>query len=392
MIQTLLNNCHGMAYFKYIKTQLDSVAKRIDIWIKGKKSAKVRCSSCQGKAPIYDHQKERVFQFVPLWGYRCYLHYRPRRVSCKRCGIVIEWMPWAIGKRPVCKAFALFLSEWAKRLSWTDTATLFKTSWDIVYRSVSYVVDYGLRHRQLEGITAIGIDEILFRRGRKFVTLVFEITEGSKRLLWIGEDRKAKTLLRFFRLLGKEWYKNIQIVCSDMWKPYLKVVKKKLPNALHILDRFHIMKAFNKAIDAVRRGEFNALKETGDKNVLTSTRWLFLKNPENLTALQSIKLKELIDQNLKTYKAYLMKECFQKLWTLSTPRYARIFIGAWCKMALRSQVDPLKKIAKMLQRHLPYLLNWFKTEPKISNGVVEGFNNKVKVIMRRACRFLNFDR
>jgi len=175
-----------------------------------------------------------------------------------------------------------------------------------------------------------------------------------------------------------------------MWAAYLKVVKKKLPNALHILDRFHVMKLLNKAIDQTRRIEFRALQEEGKENILTSTRWLFLKSPGNLTDKQSVKLSDLVDQNLKTYKVYLMRELFQKLWTITAARHAETFIKGWCIIANRSKIDPLKRVAKTLTKHLPYLLNWFKTERKISNGTVEGFNNKVKLIMRRAFGFSSF--
>ena len=390
LIQTVLNDCHGFAFFKYAGVIFDREKKKITIEMSSKQSSKARCSRCETKCPTYDHQSERRFKFVPLFGYQVTIIYIPRRVQCTEHGVVIEWMPWALGKRPICRSFALFLASWSKTLSWTDVARKFHVSWDIVFISVKYVVDYGLLNRCLDKIESIGIDEILFRRGYHFVTLVFEITEGSKRLLWIGEGRKSKTLLRFFRILGKAQYCSIKIVCSDMWAAYLKVVKKKLPNALHILDRFHVMKLLNKAIDQTRRIEFRALQEEGKENILTSTRWLFLKSPGNLTDKQSVKLSDLVDQNLKTYKVYLMRELFQKLWTITAARHAETFIKGWCIIANRSKIDPLKRVAKTLTKHLPYLLNWFKTERKISNGTVEGFNNKVKLIMRRAFGFSSF--
>jgi len=390
LIQTVLKDCHGFSFFKYVGVIFDREKKSMTIKMSSKQSSKARCSRCEEKCPTYDHQSIRQFKFVPLFGYQVTIVYTPRRVSCVEHGVVIEWMPWALGKRPICKAFALFLASWSKTLCWSDVAKKFHVSWDIVYESVKYVVNYGLLNRSLDKIEAIGIDEILFRRGRQFVTLVFEITDGSKRLLWMGRDRKSKTLLGFFRLLGKNRYSSIKIVCSDMWAAYLKVVKKKLPNALHILDRFHVMKLLNNAIDKTRRLEFRALQEAGKENILTKSRWVFLKSPANLTDTQSIKLADLVDQNLKTYKVYLMRELFQKLWTLTVVRYAETFIQGWCIIASRSKIDPLKKVAKTLTKHLPYLLNWFKTDGKISNGSVEGFNNKIKLIMRRAFGFSSF--
>lgn len=391
LLKTLINHVHGFSYFKYTGEKLDPKAEKIEIQLESKKSSKARCSKCLEKGSTYDHQKIRRFKFVPLWGYRTEIVYQPRRVQCKDHGVVIEWMPWTVGKRSICKAYVLFLAQWSKLLSWTDVSNMFKISWDNVYASVKYVVDYGLENRSLNQIKQIGIDEILFRRGRRFVTLVFEITQGSKRLLWIGEDRTAKTLLKFFKLLGEKRYLNITVVSSDMWKPYLKIIKKKLPKAKHILDRFHIMKKFNEAIDKTRRLEFKALKEQKREEILTHSRWALLKKVENLTEKQSLKLKDLIASNLKTYKAYLMRESFQRFWIMPTRKTAKLFMDIWIKMVNRSKIDAMKKVAKMLDRHQPLILNWFDLFPTVSNGVVEGFNNKAKVVMRRAYGFSSFE-
>ena len=135
----------------------------------------------------------------------------------------------------------MFLSHWARKLSWQEVANEFRTTWQQVFRAIEYVVEWGLKYRDLSGVTAIGIDEILTNRGHHYATVVYQIDAHCRRLLWIGQERTAKTLLRFFRMFGRECSSNIQYVCSDMWKAYLKVVKKKLPKAVHILDRFHIV-------------------------------------------------------------------------------------------------------------------------------------------------------
>lgn len=385
LLQTLLNDCHKFPGFKYGKCQLDRKNKIIIINLYPKESSKARCSKCEEKMPCYDKQSVREFLFVPLLGYRVKIIYQPRRVSCKKHGVVVEYMPWSVGKRPICKAYAIFLATWSKKISWKEVASTFKTSWDIVFASVKFVVDYGLKNRCLDNIEQIGIDEIKYnRKTDKFATLVFEITQGSKRLLWIGKSRKTKTLLRFFRMLGKVRYQKISVVSSDMWFPYLKVIKKKLPHAIHILDRFHIMKKFNEAIDEMRRLEFKALKDAGQKNPLKNTRWIFLKKPHNLNEKQSLKLKNLMTENLMTYKAYLMRESFQKFWLFPNRRIAGIFMDLWIKMVNRTKIQPMKKVSNTLFNHRDYILNWFDVNPRVSNGVVEGFNNKVKFIIRRA--------
>ncbi len=155
------------------------------------------------------------------------------------------------------------LARWAKRLSWQEVARVFRTSWDQVFRSVAMAVAWGRDHVDLTGIRAIGIDEIHWQHGGNFLTLVYQIAPMRKRLLWIGQHRRAKTLLRFFRWFGKERTAALTFICSDRWKLYLQVVAKKGDHALHILDRFHIAKHMSDAIDRVRRAEVRSLRPRG---------------------------------------------------------------------------------------------------------------------------------
>ncbi|MCU7903580.1 MAG: ISL3 family transposase, partial [Candidatus Thiodiazotropha sp. (ex Lucinoma aequizonata)] len=239
-------------------------------------------------------------------------------------------------------------------------------------------------------VKAIGVDEIAWQRGHRYLTLVYQIGEHNKRLLWIGEKRMVKTLLRFFRWFGKERSLELKFVCSDMWKPYLKVIAKKAGGALHILDRFHIMAHLSKAIDEVRAQEARELKEKGYEPILTKTRWLLLKRPENLTAKQDTKLAELLQYNLKSIRSYLLKEKFQLYWQYTTPYWAGEFLDQWCTKTMRSKIEPMKRVAKMLKRHRPLLLNWFRAKKKFSSGIVEGFNTKAKVTTRKAYGFRTY--
>jgi transposase len=151
-----------------------------------------------------------------------------------------------------------------------------------------------LTHRDWEGIESIGVDEIQWQKGHRYLTLVYQIDEGAKRLLWIGKERTTKTLLGFFRKLGKERSGRLRFICSDMWKPYLKVIAKKAGQAVHVLDRFHIMSKMNKAIDEVRAAEAKRLARDGYEPVLKHSRWCLLKRPDNLTDKQTVKIKEIL--------------------------------------------------------------------------------------------------
>jgi transposase len=307
-------------------------------------------------------------------------------VACGDCGARVERLPWASGKERTTKSFQWFLSGWARRLSWRETAQQFGTSWDTVFRSVKMAVCWGLRHRDTEGIEAIGVDEVAYRKGHKYLTLVYQIDRGSRRLLWIGEGRTKRTLRRFFRWYGKRRTGLLKYVCSDMWSPYLSVIAKQANEALHILDRFHIVALFNKAIDKVRAEEARRLKAKGYE-ILKGVRWLLLKRRRNLSRKEVFRLKDLLAYNLKTVKCYLMKEDFQRIWAYKARWRIGSFFQDWLDRAKRSRIEPMKKLAGTLDRHAESIFNWFEAKGEISAGAVEGMNLKVKLTTRRSFGF-----
>jgi len=391
-LKTILNRVQNFKSFVYESVcWVDETGEpTIEAQLRPRANSRAVCSGCGHRRPGYDTLPQRRFEFIPMWGIKVFFVYAPRRVECPRCGVRVERMPWAAGKHRLTDAYAWFLAGWAKRLSWREVAQAFRTSWDHVFQAVEMAVTWGLAHRDLSGIEAIGVDEIAWQRGHRYLTLVYQIDVGCRRLLWVGKERKAKTLLRFFRWLGKERTSNLRYVCSDMWRPYLKVIAKKAGNALHILDRFHIMAQFSKAIDQVRAEEARELKRDGYEPVLTNTRWLLHKRPEKLSAKQAPKLAQLLRYNLKTVRSYLLKEDFQRFWTYRSPYWAGWFLDNWCDMAMRSKIEPMKKVARQLRRHRPLLLNWFRAKGQYSSGIVEGFNNKAKLNTRKSYGFRTY--
>jgi transposase len=389
LIKTILNKVEKFKSFVYGKITIEETAGKeaLIVEVKPRKETRGICSKCGKRCPTYDTQPARLFEYVPLWGMQVYFTYAPRRTNCRKDGVLVELLPWSDGKEHMTKTYMVFLSRWAKRISWKETAEVFRTSWDSIFRAVNYVVDYGLKHRNLDTIEQIGVDELQVFRGHKYLTLVYQIDKGRRRLLWSGPERKVKTLLKFFREFGPERSSLLRHVCSDMWAPYLKVIKKKAPNALNILDRFHIMKKFNEAIDEVRREEVRELRETGQEAVLVSGRWILLKRTKNLTDRQVVRLKELLKTNLTSIKAYLMREDFQRFWIYHMPAWADKFLEDWANRTMHSNIEPMKKVAKMLRSHKDLILNWFRADGELSSGVVEGLNNKAKLTIRKAYGF-----
>ena len=324
-LKTILNHVQRHKSFVYGKAKwVDPETKTaIEIPIEPRANSRGICSVCGRKAPGFDCQSEaRRFEFVPLWQITVYFVYAMRRVNCPTCGVKVEKVPWCEGKNQLTTTYRWFLAGWAKRLSWKGVAEAFGTTWQNVFRSVKHAVSWGLDHRTLESIEAMGVDEVQWQRGHKYLTLVYQIDDGCKRLLWIGQNRTVKTFLRFFRMLGKERSSRLKFVCSDMWKPYLKVIAKKASGAIHVLDRFHIMQKMNKAIDEVRAAEVKRLKADGYEPVLKHSRWCLLKKRENLTEKQTVKLSELLEYNLRSVRAHLQREDFQRFWEYVSPCWA----------------------------------------------------------------------
>ena len=389
LLQTILNRVEPFKSFTYGKVRLveDAEQKTIEVEVHARKNSRAICSGCGRPGPGYDRLPERRFEFVPLWGIAVYFVYAMRRVDCQSCGVTVEQVPWARGKCHLTTSYRWFLARWAKRLSWDEVASIFHTSWRNVFESVEHAVFWGIFHRDLGGIEAIGVDEIQWQRGHRYLTLVYQIEDGMKRLLWVAQERTEQSLRGFFQYLSNAERQSIRFVCSDMWRPYLKVIVEQLKQAVHILDRFHIMKKMNEAIDEVRRDEAQRLAADGYEPVLKHSRWCLLKRPENRTEKETVKLSELLQYNLQSVRSHLSKEDFQRFWEYTSPVWAGKFLDQWCTRTMRSKIEPMKKIATTLREHRDLILNWFRAKGTVSAGPVEGLNNKAKLTIRKAYGF-----
>jgi transposase len=342
-----------------------------------------RCGVCGHRASYRDSRPARRFRHVPLWGINVHLVYAPRRVTCKRCNAVhVEAMPWVSGKRRFTRALMVTLATWARILTWQQVASLFHCAWSTVAAAVEEAVAYGLAHRDLSGVTHIGIDEISRKRGHVYITNVYDLKRRC--LLWSGEGRAKETLEAFFDWFGKERTEQIEGVCCDMWQPYTDVVKQRAPKAILVFDKFHIVQHLSKAVDQVRRDEIRE-KGKAHKELMAKTRHIWLKNPWNLTDKQQARLSELEHLNLKINRAYLLKEAFREFWSYTYAGWAKRYLDRWFWWATHSRLKPMREFAWMLRRHQTDLMNYFRMP--IHNGTVEGLNNKAKVISHKAYGF-----
>lgn len=396
-LKTVANFAQPIPGFVYERFEFSTSGDqgRLDVFLRARAQGRAKCSQCLRACPGYDRLAVRHWHQVPLWNIPCHYFYGPRRVTCPTHGVVVEHLPWSAGKRPFTVGLMAFLAMWAQRLSWLETARAFKVSWEAVFRSVEWVVEWGLAHRSLIGVKALGIDEIHWgrkKKGHSFLTLIYQLDVGMRRLLWVGPKRQASTLRAGLAALGSPVVAGVEYVCSDMWQPYLKVIRERLSQALHVLDRFHIVGHLNGAVDEVRRGEMARLQSAGraGRTRLKAMRWNLLKKGSRVRGQARQRLNALIASKLATARAWLLKESFQHFWTYRSGRHAGAFLDQWCRRAMRSRLAPLKKVARMLRRHQPLILNWFRAKGELSSGAVEGLNNKIRVTTRRAYGFRTF--
>jgi transposase len=399
-VKTILNAVQHFPGFVFQDIQLqrhrDGRPHRIAIAIKPHSGIGARCSRCLQPAPGYDRLPQRSWLFVPLWGIQTVFFFAARRVQCAAHGVVVEHVPWSDGKRPVTIAMMCFLSRWARWLSWRETARAFHTSWECVYRSVEWFVQWGLAHRKLEGVESIGVDEIHWgksKRADNFLTVIYQIDSHCRRLLWVGKRRTQATLRRGLAALGAEVVQGLRFVCSDMWRPYLNVIAAQAGHVLHVLDRFHITSHLNQALDETRRAESGRLRAEGlaQAQRLKHMRWKLLRRGSRVRGRAKRELGCLLRTQLATARAWALKDLFEHFWSYKSVRCAGDFLAFWTWRALRSRIEPMKKVARMLRSHEHLLMNWFRAKGEISSGAVEGLNNKIRVVTRRSYGFRTYE-
>jgi transposase len=344
----------------------------------------LRCGVCRQRCrKVHSVRKAREWRDLSMRKLPLKLRYRPRRVLCPRCGLRVEDFPWAEPWARVTTALSNAVAILAREMSWQGTSRHYGLNWKSVATIVKRAVAHGLRHRKRPPVHIIGIDEVSRRKGQVYLTVVYDLRRRV--LLWVGEDRTEEAVKKFFtEEMGRRRCHTLQVVCMDMWAPYAKLVREHAVNARILFDRFHIVKHLNEAVGGVRRELWRQLTSK-EKVTVKGTRWLLLKNPWNLNQDQNERLSTLVRWNTPLVRAWYLKESFQLFWDYKQPWRAGQHLRKWMNSAVRSKLEPFKKFAKMLRSHLDGILPW--TEIRLSNGAVEGMNNKIKSISHRSFGF-----
>jgi len=316
------------------------------------------------------------------------LVYSPRRVVCPDCGVRVERIPWAERYSRVTKSLARAVAELSRKTDLSTVAGHYGVNWKTVAGILHRVVQWGLGQRRKKPLHVIGLDEVSRKKGHQYLTLVYDLERGE--LVWAGKDRSKEAIAAFFEELGPRRCKTLRAVSLDMWQPYIDTVKQYAPQAKRVFDRFHVVRHLNQAVDEVRRSLVRKLARDPTRALVKGTRFVLLKNPWNLTPAQKQSLTALVRSNSPLCRAWYLKEDFQKFWDYLQERRAQQHLQKWLWWASHSRLAPFKEFARLVRGHLEGILAW--TRLRISNGALEGMNNKVKLVSHRSYGFRNDDR
>ena len=349
---------------------------------------KRRCSRCGRCCPGYDQLDPCRWRHLDWGGVRVRLKYPPRRVRCKTCGVVVEKVPWAAsGGTRFTWDFEEQVAFFTQRTDKTAVETVFGIAWRTVGAIIQRVVHRRRPKPHLSKLKHIGVDELSYRKGHRYLTLVTDHATGL--IVWAKEGKSADTLTAFFDELGEATCLKIRAVTMDMSKAYISAVRRHLPHAQIVFDRFHVQQLVNDALDRTRRDEWNEVRRGhGDPEAAKSVknlRWVLLKRPWNLTPQQDTRLSTLQKDNRRIYRAYLLKEKFAEILDRRQPNVVRDKLQDWLTWASRSRLPAFVKAARTIRQHLDDIVAY--TRFRLTNGVVEGLNNKARLLTRRAYGF-----
>ena len=344
---------------------------------------KPRCGACGKRAPGYDQLDERRWRHLGLGRLKIWLAYALRRVSCPKCGVRTEQVPWAAHQSRFTVDFEELVAYLAQATDKTKVTKLMGISWSTVGAIVERVVARKLDPTRLGKLRNIGVDEFSYRKRHRYITTV--VDHDRRRVVWAAPGRSSDTLTAFFDLLGNDSCAAIENVTMDMAGGYIKAVEERLPQAQIVFDRFHVQRLASDALDEVRRAQLREIRGTDNGVALFKSRFALLKNPWNLTRKEKHKLKDLQQTNARIYRAYLLKETLAQALDYRQPWRAERAMQEWMSWASRSKLKPFVKTSRTIRKHLGGILAYFQA--RLTNGIVEGFNNKLRVIARRAFGF-----
>ncbi len=375
------------AFFEFCRVRVthqffDGRSQEIQVTVEPDKRYRPICHFCRGPARgVHSYHRRRI-RDMNVFEARTWIRYGYRKVRCQKCGIVVEDLGLVDVHLRITRRLACYVLELCRLLPIRDIARHLDLDWKTIKELHKQYLQKRYSKEDIGLPELLAVDEISLKKGHHYLTVIINWQNG--RVLWVGEGRRYETLKAFFDTLTDEQKVAIKAIAMDMWDPYIKAVKECCPDAAIVFDQFHVVRAFGRVIDTVRNREYRSALQEG-KEVIKGSKYLLLKNRENLCDEEKPRLKALLKINQTLMTVYLLKDYLKKLWDYRYPRCARNFLDTWCSMARESAVRPLLAFAKMLKRYAYGIISHCRFPLHTSR--LEGINNKIKVIKRKAYGF-----
>jgi transposase len=375
----------GWPGYRVYQYEIDETAKSLKLWVRRKRgNRKLVCSGCGRRVEEIHEVYEREVRDLPCFQYRTTVVVELYRVHCPDCGIRAEKVEQLPSKAPFSKRFEEIVGQACESASARQVARRFELAESTVRALDLRYLERWAASRRKPALRQMGVDEIHLGKKQKFLTVVCNLETAEP--LWFGRERKKETLDDFFRGMSSRQRRGIEAVCVDMWEPYRLSLEQWAPSCRIVYDKFHVMQHANQAIDEVRRAEF--FRRGGRwRGLVKGKRWLLLSRWVNLTPSKRQELNQLFALNRKVFKAYLLKESLDRLWTYRYEGAMLNYLERWIDQLRWQRLKPFVKLAEMLLGHLDGILNYCRT--KVPLGVVEAVNGNIKSLLRRGRGYKN---
>jgi transposase len=360
----------------------------VRVFVEVESRATLRCPTCGSECPGYD-TRERRWRHLDTMQYRTIVIGRVPRVECPEHGVVQVAVPWADEGSRFTALFEALVIDWLLEASFAAVARQLRLTWDEVAGVQERAVRRGLARRECKAPARIGVDETSFQKRHEYVTTVNDLDAGV--VLYVADDRKQESLDAFYEGLGEGGCAQLQAVVMDLWAPYIASTRAHVPNAEAkiVFDKFHVAKHLGDAVDKVRREENRELRAEGDER-LVKTKYLWLWNPDRMSGQQWREFAPLRSSRLRVARAWAIKESAMLLWGYLKRGWAERMWERWYAWAIRSRLEPVKRVARMIKKHWQGVLNAATTN--VTNALAEGLNSKIQWIKRKACGYRNRER
>lgn len=368
------------------RIELDIARQHVEVHVGHLAGQRFACPKCGRELGVYDHLAERVWRHLDSCQFLTYLHARPPRVSCPEHGVRQASLPLAQASSRFTHLFEALAIDILLAANVKKAAEILRVTWDEAWHIMERAVIRGRTAKGTGMPAQIGIDEKAIAKGHRYMTLVCDLEEAT--VEYIGENRQESSLRVYFEAFSQKSREAIEAISLDMWPAYIKACRANVPGANEkmVFDRFHLMRHVLDAVDKVRKREHKALMQAGN-DTLSRSKYLWLTNPQNIKEKSKDHFNALKAMALKTARAWALKEALRKLWSYQSQAWAAKFWKRWYFWATHSRLAPMIEAAKLIARHLPNVLTYFKH--RITNAVAEGLNSKIATVQKKACGYRN---